>query len=497
MTKKQFLLVLFLIVFSIPFLGMAQDTLSLNFKETDLKVVLQSIAEKSGVNIIFAPEVTGTVSVKLDNINWQTALEVILRAYDYGYAKYKDVVIVAPMEKIKERETQEKDREATEPVQMKIFKLRFIDGNDAIKLVGPLLSGRGRATVLELTGQAGWEFGSDITKRRRSQEGRISRTKVLVVSDVARKLDEAQALLNEIDVKPKQILIRAKIMEVNVDTLRDIGFDWGTGSTGASVEALTFTELEGTHSSIGAHGWTSVTPSIFGPKEGTLMNVANTGLKFAFRKLTGNQFEVLLHTLEEKVNSNTLSAPSILTLNNQEASILVGTKFPIVKTEVSQETGGIVGGSLDRYQDIGIQLNVVPQICGENEDFINMILHPAVTSYSQTTKIQTATTVLSEYPIIVSREAETQVIVRNKETIVIGGLLKEVKGKQKIGIPFLSSIPILGWFFSRYTDDTEKIDLLVFITAEIVDPGEPFPEAWLNVKEFEKHFSEPRKKSKR
>jgi general secretion pathway protein D len=121
---------------------------------------------------------------------------------------------------------------------------------------------------------------------------------------------------------------------------------------------------------------------------------------------------------------------------------------------------------LDYYQDIGIQLNVVPQ-AGAN-DYINMVIHPAVSSYTTSdTSITTA-----KYPIIDVREAETRILMKDKETVVIGGLLKDVKGKEIIGIPFFSKIPLLGIFFRRETIDTQKIDLLIFITAHIVREGE-------------------------
>jgi type II secretory pathway component GspD/PulD (secretin) len=230
-----------------------------------------------------------------------------------------------------------------------------------------------------------------------------------------------------------------------------------------------------------------ITPSSFVPKT-TGLTTANTGLKVVFKHLTGAEFEVILHALEEDLRTNTLSAPVILTLNNQEASILVGTKYPIVKTQVSEESSQIIGGSLERYQDIGIQLNVVPQICGDSDNFVNMIIHPVVSSQSGTTKIQTATTILAEYPIILTREAETQIVLRDGETIVMGGLLKDIKSKQEIGVPILSKLPIIGRIFRRDTNDTEKIDLLIFITVNIVNPGDALSQEVINTEKVTSHF---------
>ncbi|MCM8819671.1 MAG: hypothetical protein NC925_02635 [Candidatus Omnitrophica bacterium] len=471
---------------------------SLKFKEADIKVVISAIAEKAikdgkKINIVISPKVQGLVTINLEQVDWQTALEALLKTYGYAAMYYKDIVIVGTFEEIKERETQERERQGVEPPQIKVFKLKYIDANDAKKAVEPILSSSGKASVLEITGQAGWEFGTDVTKRARQKEGRISRTKVLLVSDISRKLDEVERLLKEIDIMPKQILIKAKIMEVNRDLLKDIGFDWGTGSFGAtdatSYSHVTLksnddidTRTAGGHILSGA-----ITPSVFTPKTQGLA-AANTGLQLVFRHLTGAEFEAIIHALEEDVRTNTLSAPTILTLNNQEASILVGTKYPIIKTSLSTETGQIVGGSLEKYQDIGVQLNVVPQICGEADEFINMILHPAVTSYTQTSKVVSGNTTLVEYPIILSREAETQILIKDGETIVLGGLLKDIKSEQEIGIPLLSKIPIIGNLFKRKTKDTEKVDLLIFISAHIVKPGESIPETVIKTEAIREKF---------
>lgn len=451
-----------------------QEKISLNFKDTDIKVVLQALSEKGGVNIVPSPEVGGTVSIKLKDVDWQTALEVLLRTYDYGYAKFNDIVMVAPLEKIKEREASEKEREAVEPPQMRIFELKYLDANDAIVAIQPMLSASGRVSVLRVTGQAGWEFGEDITKRERASEGRVSRSKKLIVTDISKKLDSIERLLEGIDIMPKQILIQAKIMEVSHDDLEDIGFQWGTGSAGVSSGAgQQVTTGRNLGSDAGTMAMHSLAGGVTAVASGTGNVVGTDGLEVVYKKLGGTEFEAILNLLSETVGTNVLSSPSVLTLNNQEASILVGEKFPIVEIEVSEETSQITGGSLDKYQDIGIQLNVVPQIAGENGEFINMIVHPAVTSYTDTVKvIDQNNTTLVEYPKINSRETETQVLVKNGETIVIGGLMKDSVIKTETGVPLLKDIPILGRLFKRNLEDQTKIDLLIFLTATIVTPGE-------------------------
>ena len=252
--------------------------------------------------------------------------------------------------------------------------------------------------------------------------------------------------------------------------------EFATGATGtstAAVETVSVNKSSGGQEKLAA-GIQSLgslaAPSAFGAKSSDITKTSpfNTGLSLAFRKLSGTQFDLLVHALEEDVATNTLSAPSIVTLDNQEANILVGTQYPILTSSVAGTTSTTTVTSLDYYQDIGIQLRVVPQIVGD--DNINMIVHPAVTSFASTLRAQgTGGVTIAEYPILTTREAETQILMRNADTIVIGGMLQDVRTKGVHKVPVLGDIPLLGKAFRRDTDDLGKIDLLIFITAQVVD----------------------------
>lgn len=458
------------------------------FKDTDIKVVLKSIAKKAqqegaNINIVTTPEVEGSVTVDLQNVDWKSALQVILKTYDYGMVQEKGIITVSSWDKIKEDEAREQAMAEGQTTKIEVIKLKYIEATDARRTIEPFLSKEGKIAILDVVGKAGWEFGGAVGKVSQSSKEKITRTKVLVISDTPSAIRQITKLLDEIDVPQKQILIKARIMEVNRDTLKDVGIDWGTGVDGASGYTTPPADLpinsKGRGTIAGRNLSSEFTPNAFDPLEGTSagglpgMYPYKAGLEVILKKVTGTKLEAILHALEEDGRTNTLSAPIILTTNNQQASILVGTQFPIIKTETSTESNQIIGGSLDQYKDIGIQLNVIPQICGENDEYVDMIIHPAVTSYTNTSKVTSATGVtLVEYPIIISREAETHMMLRDGETVVMGGLLKDVKKEQTIGIPLLSELPWgVGNLFKRTTEDNSKIDLLIFITAEIVKPG--------------------------
>ena len=474
-----------------------------DFKDADILNVLKIISYKSGVNIVTTPDVIGNVSVRLANVPWEVALEVILKTYGFGSQRQSNVILVSKVENVAKIA-------AEEPLQIEIITLKFLDAQDAQKILIPLLSPRGKISVLYARGQKGWQFGTfQIGKDAKSSAAALAKeesktkseaisyeksasgetvmkkaefdpsvkSKMLVITDTASVLDKIRnVILPRIDIKPKQVLVETRFIEVNETKLKDLGVDWGLGSsTNAESSAISTQTIKSGTQAIGGHS--------LGTAAGAALDSSNpytSGGEFVFQKLTGTQFEAIIHALESDTSTNTLSAPSIVTLDNQEASMLVGYHTPILQSTVTagtDTTGATVTQTLDYYQEIGIRLNVVPQI--SEEGFVNMIIHPSITSSTQSV---TATSIAgdekteTDYPVIDVREAQTQVLLKDNETIVIGGLLKDVKTKTKTGIPFLVDLPWVGKFFGRDKDNVEKIDLLIFITAKIIKDGQYSPE---------------------
>ena len=455
----------------------SSNNVTLDFKEADIRNVLKIISMKAGVNIVSTPEVIGNVTIRLVDVPWEQALDAILKINGFGYDRQGNIIIVAPIDKLTTQKKQEVELAQVQPTVTEVFVLKYLDAQDAKKALEMQLSGRGKITILEMTGQAGWEFGGEsLGKRKRASEEKMGRSKVLIVSDIQPAMERIKEVIAKLDTFPQQILIETRIMEVSRDTLKDLGFDYGTGQNGATSSTISSVPLQQTNgttiSQVGGYGLGSlVSPAGFTPIASAITGTApfNTGLEVLFQKLTGTQFEVMLHALEEDVHTNTLSCPQIMALNNQEATILVGTRYPILKqdTTSSSSSATVTTVSLDYYQDIGIQLNVVPQVGSDNH--INLVVHPAVTSFTQTLG---GANDIAKFPVIEVREAETRVLIKDGETVVIGGLLRDIKTKNRQGIPFLSKIPLLGVLFSRDTADTGKVDLLIFIKARLVKEGE-------------------------
>lgn len=504
--------------------GEGRARVTLNVQDTDITRVLDAFAQQTGISVVTGKEVTGTVTARLTDVEWDKALDAVLKSNGFGYERSGNIITVLPIAKLQ-------DSSSTQPLRSQVFKLRYRDAGDLKPVITAQLSPRGKVESVEETGQKGWDFGSfgsagsagqtmqgsSSSSVGRSYKGtgdRRSRSKTLVVTDIPAALDRVEGVIASLDILPQQVMITARFMEVNRDRLKDLGLDVATGSTGTSTAAVETVPIDKdggrTRQAAGGQSLGGLaSPAVFNALSSTIgkTNPFNTGLSLLFRKLSGSQFEVLLHALEEDVNTNTLSSPTIVTLDNQEANILVGTQYPILTSSVAGTTTTTTVTSLDYYQDIGVQLRVVPQITGD--DRINMIVHPAVTSFTSTLSARSPDgTTLAEYPILVTREAETQILMKNSETIVIGGLLKDVKSRGVHQVPFIGSIPILGWPFRRVTNDVEKIELLIFITAEIVgeqqtatqapifEPKEPGPKTKIQWRQEAEPADHPKKRRK-
>ena len=466
--------------------------ISLDFREADLQTVLQALSRKAKINIVSSAQAVGQISIQLDNVSWERALDTIVSTTGLAYEKRENVIIVSTLEELKARREAVKTLVEIEPIITKVLRLNYLDAADVKTFLAPQLTAQGKISVLELTGQKGWSFGAaeggsgggsaEATRSRRKRD--TARSKAVVITDTPTTLDRLEKVLAKVDVLPQQILIETRVMEVNRDLLQDLGLEVGTGSNSTTLStssgfvsgtsSRTFSQQslnkvsgEADQANFGGSALNQfLTPSVFVP-ETTGLTALNTGLSLVFRKLRGTQLEVLLHALEEDVRTNTLSAPNVLTLSGQEARILIGEKYPILNTQVSGTTSTTTTTTLDYYQNIGVELFVVPQVSGEN--YVDMIIHPVVSA-------RTGSVGTNAYPVLDVREAETQVIIENGDTVVIGGLLKDVKSKSRIGLPFLGKLPLVGPLFSRATTDVAKVDLLIFITAKIIPAGGLSPE---------------------
>ncbi|NQU40788.1 MAG: hypothetical protein HQ523_12610 [Lentisphaerae bacterium] len=461
------------------------DTVSINVQGGSLVQVLTAFSRQTGKSIVIGPDVEAIVNVHLSDVPWQDALEVILKPYGYGYQEVGEAIVVNGLDKFVAVEQQE-------ALVSRVFHLKYLDAGAVKDVIQAQLTGRGNWSALTIRGQRGWSYegdsgksgksGGSLERRQRAGvedaqllEGLKLRSKTIIVVDTASVIEKIAATLDEIDTKPIQVLIEARFIEVSSDFLQDVGVEFGTGPNATQIGTVQPIAMESGGGLVGVgvrQTGGNVKPATFKPSSplgGTAPYQA--GLSLLFQQLTDLQFEVLLHMMEEDVRANLLSSPRVMTLNDQEATIMVGTKYPIITSQSSDAgTSSSISTSLDYYENIGIQLNVIPQICDDNH--IRMVVNPKVRTLISTTSGKTGeqgNISLTEYPILSTREAETHILVQSGQTIVIGGLLEDQESKTILRVPILGSLPVIGRLFRREAVNNRKMDLLIFLTATIID----------------------------
>ena len=393
--------------------------LTLNMEEVPIQSVLNIIAKQHNLNLVISGNVSGEISLRLEDVNINTALETILGPMGYNFYIKDDVIIVKPYENF-----------ASGELESRSVTLRYIDPETVVKALESIKSIKGKVVVLE--------------KNTKSQTVNYKANRVLLV-DFPHVVIEMIALIDKIDLPERVISIEAKIIETQIDNKSEIGFSWPT-----SLSA-----------SLGQSGSES-TEEAFSGSDGSGTYDPNSG-SWTWSTMTVGQMGLVLNMLEQNGNSKLLSDPRITTLENHEAVIKIETIIPIAT--VSRFTEGSATSDIVTFQDqeVGISLTVTPRI---NEDGrITLTVFPKVEDI-----IGYTGPIDSQKPITTSRSIQTTITVNDGETAVLGGLLKEDIIEIEYKVPLLGHIPLLGklLFTTKKEEKTTK-DLIILITPKILE----------------------------
>ncbi len=416
--------------------SISDEIVNLNFYQADITEVMRMLSEQSGMNFIYGSDVSGTITLFLENVSFDDAFRAILKLSGLVAQKQSEniVRIVTPQQLKTERGRAVK---ITRKFTMKYTKA------DDIKA--------------QLTGM---EFGG--VKANVSTD---KTTNSLIITTTPEGLEEYQKIVNELDVMPRQVMIEARIMEIGIDDVPiNLGVDWSVArdfnnrnNRGSGKDNL-LTIGSTQDSSARYEGFDGNAPYIAHPGEdGSGVNFMENltsagGILRIGSILNQTRFNLTLAALSKSTKLKELSHPRIITLNNETAKVLVGDKIPVKEKSVSQ---GIMTESI-KYLDTGIKLSVTPTI---NEDgYITLVVHPEISTFKADG---------SSY-VISTREAETKVLVKDGDTIVIGGLIKDQEVKTTSKVPILGDIPILGILFRHKKIENKRTELLVFVTANII-----------------------------
>jgi type IV pilus secretin PilQ/predicted competence protein len=412
--------------------------ISLDFKDADIQNVLRLIAEVSGKNIVISEAVKGKVTIRLLNVPWDMALDVILKTYALDKEELgPNILRVAPYTQLKkEREDALKAEEALERVEAletKVLPINYAKAKELEALLGRLKSKRPDATILV-----------------------DSRTNSLIIKDLAQNIADMVVLVERLDTQTPQVLIEAKIVELDVNYERELGIQWGTlYQAGPGTGNPTGLNFPHTASVGGAVSNISLAPSpgVANPVvnlPAAVDNTAGGAVGFSLASITKSfQLDAQLSALEKRQHARVLSSPRVATLNNQEARINQGQEVPYQTT--SDE------GTKTEFKEAVLALSVTPQITFDRSIIMNILV-------TNDTPIRDPTVGF----IIGTKEARTSVLVKDGDTAVIGGIYTNNDAQTAGGIPWLMDIPVAGYLFKKEGDANKRTELIIFITPRII-----------------------------
>ncbi len=405
--------------------------LSLDFKDADIKNILRLIAEVSDLNIIAGDDVTGKVTMRLVDVPWDQALDVILQARALGMHRVGNVIRVAPLETLKKEVQAELEakraKERLEDLVTELIPVNYATGKEIIPQIKGVLSERGDVKVDE-------------------------RTNILIVKDIPRNIVAVKNLVKSLDTKTPMVMIEARIVEANLSFQRELGVQWGFQATAGNKRNVTFGGGLG-----GVVQGTPVNNVISLPaiaRTAVPGGVATAGvLEFLLTSVYGlRQLDVAISAHENKGDVRVISSPKIATLDNKEASIEQGLRIPYRKLTTE-------GTVTTDFIDANLKLTVTPHVT--NDGHIKMNIKAKRDAPS--TEV-----VVEGTPSIDKKEAITEVLVKDNAVVAIAGVYSIEKNEGTEGIPLFSKVPLLGWLFKRSTKDDRRRDLLIFISPRII-----------------------------
>jgi type IV pilus assembly protein PilQ len=411
--------------------GYAGERLSLNFQNIEVRAVLQVIADFTGLNVITTDTVGGSITLRLKDVPWDQALDIILQSKGLSKRKNGNVVLIAPSDELatKEKLALEVAQQTTElePLRTEPFVLSYAKAADAKTLLSDgqqkILSKRGSVTV-------------------------DPRTNTLFVQDVPTRLDDVRRLLAQLDQPLRQVQIEARVVIADDSFRRQLGTRFGTAAGAVANGRNIGVGANVTQSSAIATG---LRPTAASSDLNVNLPVAGGQLGLSFLSLgNGNLVNLELSALEADNRGKVTSAPRILTADKKKATIRQGV-------EVGFLTQAASGGTTTSFRQAVLQLDVTPQITPEDKLILDLEI-----------KKDTVGALIGGVPSIDVRNVSTQVLVENGETIVLGGIYEQTTRTDVTKVPLLGDIPVLGNLFKTTTKRDEKTELLIFITPRII-----------------------------
>jgi type IV pilus assembly protein PilQ len=429
------------------------ERLTLNFQDIETRAVLQLLADVSGRNIVVSDTVEGNVTLRLQSVPWDQALDIVLATKGLDKRQNGNVMIIAPAEEIAAREKADlesrKEIQELEPLVSEFLQVNYAKAEDLADLIkgksgNTLLSGRGSVALDQ-------------------------RTNTLLVQDTADRIGDIRRLVTTLDIPVRQVLIESRIVVVRDDFSRDLGVRWGVTAVDDRSNGL-----------VAVSGNAEGTDTIV---DSAIDNINNTGDPFPVEipnvddrfnvnlpvaspagrlavALLDEDFlvDLELSALQAEGRGEVISSPRVITANQKEASIRQGVEIPYQESASS-------GATTTQFKEAVLSLTVTPQITPDDRIIMDLLV----------TKDSVGEVITNErggqVPSIDTRSVETQVLVNNGQTVVLGGIYETEQGEDYRKVPFLGDIPLVGYLFRSTTRVSNKSELLIFVTPKILKEG--------------------------
>ncbi len=435
--------------------GYSGEKLSLNFQNIEVRALLQVIADFTNFNVVTSDTVTGNVTLRLKDVPWDQALDIILQSKGLGVRKSGNVLWIAPKDEINAKEKIDLEAKAQvaalEPLRTQSFQLNYAKAEDIAKgLAGRSAGGSG--------GGSGQGNGRILSPR-----GSViseSRTNQLFVNDIPSKLEEIQALITKIDVPVRQVLIEARIVEADDSFSRNLGVRLGTKNSGSVASSGNLNVgVSGNYSGVVAETGQTLSGSAASVANSYFVNLPGAGINgfnaasvgvSLFTSSVNHALNLEISALEADGRGKIVSSPRVITADQVKALIEQGTELPY-------QTATSSGATAITFRKANLKLEVTPQITPEGSVILDVDVNKD--SVGQITTAGFA---------IDTKHVQTQVLVENGGTVVIGGIFQQTESNAEQRVPLLGDIPYLGALFRNSSRSTQRRELLIFLTPKVV-----------------------------
>ncbi len=417
------------------------EKLSLNFQDIDVRSVLQLIADFTDLNLVASDTVKGNITLRLQNVPWDQALDLVLKTKGLDKRKVGNVLLVAPADEIAARERQELEAQKQiaelAPLRRELIQVNYAKASDMAKLFQSVTSAEGAT----------------------DDRGSITvddRTNSIIAYQTQDRLDELRRIVAQLDVAVRQVMIEARIVEANVDYDKALGVNW----RGASVGDTSYVISGRGGNRVGAPGYGQNIPNVQNPTPslGNFVDMGAAGATsgFGIGFITNNAIlDLELSAMEKTGNGEVVSQPKVVTADKETAKILKGSEVPYQEASSS-------GATSTSFKEAALSLEVTPQITPDNRIIIEVKVTKDAPDFSQAAST-------GGVPSISKNEVNAKVLVSDGETIVIGGVFTNTQSKSVDKVPFLGDVPYIGRFFKRDLVQDKKSELLIFLTPRIMN----------------------------